>query len=139
MSLKIKAITLHQPWAAAVAFGMKRYETRSWATKHRGPMLIHAAKKWNATLAREAATFGIPRSKIILGAAVCVVELVDCIEMTEEFILKQTSREIMVGDWQVGRFAWRFKKAIRIRPIKMRGRQSMFSVELDRSQIKFLK
>lgn len=39
----MKAITLHQPWASLVALGQKSIETRSWATKHRGPIAIHAA------------------------------------------------------------------------------------------------
>lgn len=38
----MKAITLTQPWASLVAIGAKRIETRSWATKYRGPLAIHA-------------------------------------------------------------------------------------------------
>ena len=41
----MKAITLHQPWASLIALGVKTIETRSWATKHRGPIAIHAAKR----------------------------------------------------------------------------------------------
>lgn len=40
----MKALTLWQPWASLWAAGIKKNETRSWATKHRGPLLIHAAK-----------------------------------------------------------------------------------------------
>ena len=40
----MKAITLTQPWATLVAIGAKRIETRSWPTKYRGPIAIHAAK-----------------------------------------------------------------------------------------------
>jgi activating signal cointegrator 1 len=39
-----KAITLHQPYASLIGVGAKRYETRSWGTKYRGPIAIHAAK-----------------------------------------------------------------------------------------------
>lgn len=41
----MKAITLWQPWAQLIAIGEKRYETRSWETKYRGMIAIHAAKK----------------------------------------------------------------------------------------------
>jgi len=41
----IKAISLWQPWASAMALGFKKNETRHWATKYRGPLLIHAAQK----------------------------------------------------------------------------------------------
>jgi len=41
----MKAITLWQPWASLLATEAKQYETRSWATKYRGLIAIHAAKK----------------------------------------------------------------------------------------------
>lgn len=41
----MKAITIWQPWASLIACGAKRFETRSWATKYRGPIAIHAAAK----------------------------------------------------------------------------------------------
>lgn len=41
----LRAITLHQPWATLVALGVKTIETRSWPTKYRGRILIHAAKR----------------------------------------------------------------------------------------------
>lgn len=40
-----RAITLHQPWASLVALGIKTIETRSWPTKYRGRLLIHAATR----------------------------------------------------------------------------------------------
>lgn len=39
----MKALTLWQPWASLVALGVKTIETRSWLTKYRGPLAIHAA------------------------------------------------------------------------------------------------
>ena len=41
----MKALTLWEPWATLIALGVKRYETRSWGTKYRGPLAIHAAKR----------------------------------------------------------------------------------------------
>lgn len=43
----MKALSLWQPWATLIAVGSKRVETRSWATRHRGPIAIHAAKRLN--------------------------------------------------------------------------------------------
>lgn len=40
----MKAITIRQPWASLIALGEKKIETRSWQTKYRGPILIHAGK-----------------------------------------------------------------------------------------------
>lgn len=41
----MKALTIWQPWASLIATGEKVYETRSWPTKYRGPIAIHAAMK----------------------------------------------------------------------------------------------
>jgi len=41
----LKAITILQPWASLIACGAKQIETRSWATKYRGQLAIHAGKQ----------------------------------------------------------------------------------------------
>ncbi|GAQ91201.1 hypothetical protein KFL_007420060 [Klebsormidium nitens] len=38
-------LTLHQPWASLVVYGIKRIEGRNWPTKHKGRLWIHAASK----------------------------------------------------------------------------------------------
>src|SRR3972149_12240119 len=40
----MKAISLWQPWASLIAVGAKKYETRSWDTPYRGPLVICASK-----------------------------------------------------------------------------------------------
>ena len=40
----MKVLTLKQPWASFVMQGDKKYEFRSWKTKYRGELLIHAGK-----------------------------------------------------------------------------------------------
>lgn len=39
----MKAISIRQPWAWLIAQGYKDIENRSWATRYRGPVLIHAS------------------------------------------------------------------------------------------------
>ena len=41
--MQYKVLSLTQPWASLVAIGMKKIETRKWATSYRGKLLIHAA------------------------------------------------------------------------------------------------
>lgn len=38
----MKALSIRQPYAWAIVMGFKDVENRSWATNHRGPVLIHA-------------------------------------------------------------------------------------------------
>jgi hypothetical protein len=40
----MKTLSIRQPWAWLIVNGHKDIENRSWATKFRGPVLIHAAK-----------------------------------------------------------------------------------------------
>ncbi|MFJ8779756.1 ASCH domain-containing protein [Streptomyces sp. NPDC102476] len=40
--VEVRALTLWQPWASAIAYGTKRIENRRWATDYRGWLLIHA-------------------------------------------------------------------------------------------------
>jgi len=44
MSSKLLAISVKQPWAALLVAGVKTVEVRTWATRTRGRVLIHAAK-----------------------------------------------------------------------------------------------
>ena len=91
----MRAITLWQPWASLIACGAKRYETRSWVTKYRGPIAIHAATKdpkaifktlpLNVKVAMSPYLIehylfwdDIPR-----GAIVATAELVECWKITD--------------------------------------------------------
>ena len=38
------ALSVKQPWAALLAAGRKTIEIRTWGTRFRGPVLIHAGK-----------------------------------------------------------------------------------------------
>ncbi|HDR9133235.1 ASCH domain-containing protein [Burkholderia vietnamiensis] len=48
----MKALSIQQPWAWLIAHAdeyddPKRIENRNWATRYRGPLLIHASKTFD--------------------------------------------------------------------------------------------
>lgn len=43
----MKTLSIRQPWAWAIIHGGKDVENRSWQTKYRGRILIHAAIKFD--------------------------------------------------------------------------------------------
>ena len=45
----MKAISIQQPWAWLIVNGYKDLENRTWATKYRGRVLIHAPKTVDKT------------------------------------------------------------------------------------------
>jgi hypothetical protein len=85
-----QVLSLYPEWAWAIVFAGKDVENRSWRTRHRGTLLIHASSKRSSHEALESArSLLCARSKLrprdlpeefpssaILGA----VELVDCAE-----------------------------------------------------------
>lgn len=135
----MKALSLWQPHASLVACRLKHNETRSWATSYRGPILVHAAKRWTAdeleVLARLRAEH--PRvadelpdvRELPLGAVVAVARLAACVEMTPELIelAAKTPLELAVGCWEPGRFAWALEDVRALaKPISCGGAQGIW-------------
>lgn len=80
----MKAISLKQPWAGIVVAGVKDIENRSWSTKYRGKILIHASKKFDKRGLELAKKWNIPQSIITglstyLGGIIGEVEIIDCV------------------------------------------------------------
>lgn len=132
-----KCISLWQPYAEAIKRGFKTYETRSWGTSYRGPLAIHAAKRpYNL---RQDVPFAVAsfmfdhrmnQSEMAFGAAICVVTLADCIRMTPEFIARTPRQELIWGDWQPGRYAWKVQLVkVFDEPIPLRGQQGLWAWE----------
>ncbi len=127
----MKALTLWQPYAQAIALGLKQYETRSWATKHRGPVAIHCSVKPLSKEYKELADkYGIS-DNLQYGKIVVICDLLDCIYMTDEFIKQQCETEIDFGDWNAGRYAWKLK-IIKVldKPVAAKGYQGIWNTDL---------
>ena len=79
----MKAITIKQPWASLIIDGIKDIENRSWMTKFRGRILIHAAQKefdfTNQMTSEYQREFikGIHKP-YIKGAIIGSVQIIDC-------------------------------------------------------------
>jgi hypothetical protein len=43
----MKALSVRQPWAWLIVNNYKPYENRTWSTKVRGPILIHASNAFD--------------------------------------------------------------------------------------------
>lgn len=77
MSEQYKVLTISQPYPDLIMAGLKRVENRTWSTKHRGPLLIHAgrSKNWLGDEPPPAET----RFGFLLGS----VQLLDCLPIEE--------------------------------------------------------
>jgi hypothetical protein len=79
----VKALTIRQPWADAIAHGPKRIENRTRRTNVRGPILIHAGATTYAAVGRlaiEEITGGNPDTVWpgTRGAILAVASIVGC-------------------------------------------------------------
>lgn len=110
----IKGISLHQPWASAMALGLKKNETRHWTTSYRGSLLIHAAKrkptKYEINIFFHILrNFGHPiywLSRLPYGAILCKVNLIDCQQIGHENCLETNTLEYYLGNYDHDRFMW---------------------------------
>ena len=121
----MKALTLTQPWASAIFVpDLKIHETRSWATRHRGPLAIHAAKglpRYAREFAQTEIMLGRIENPIPISMVLGIVEVLDCVP-TEEAALDTTALDRLYGDFAPGRWAWRLKVLEKFaEPIPARG------------------
>lgn len=143
----VPAISLHMPWAGAVAHSLKHVETRDHNRLRclvGKVVAVHASLKWTAAerdiLAR--LTFDHPAEfrsrwpeamardfKPVLGAVVAVAEFEDAQEMTPELVAAQTQLERALGGWAPGRWAYQLGRVHRLpEPVPVTGRQGPFRV-----------
>lgn len=118
----MKALTVRQPWASLIAAGVKTIETRSWSTKYRGPLAIHAGAwrpwKTSADGGQRAASYIDPLGREMweamrrfeeyplrwsstrpLGAVVATCTLSDVVPMVDECPRLITGTQLVIyGD-----------------------------------------
>lgn len=79
----MKVLTIKQPWATLIIQGNKRFEFRSWKTKYRGDLLIHAGKSIDKEAIKRLSKY-LPK-ELPLGKILGKVTLVGCVKMSPEF------------------------------------------------------
>lgn len=130
----MKALTLTQPWATAVARGVKCIETRSWGTSYRGWLAIHAAKGWTVDdrefALEDAYRFlelypeQYPRS--------CIVAIAKLVKVVPAESVVAHPIEELFGNFGAGRFAWFLDEVTSIpEPVSCKGAQGLWRVPDD--------
>ena len=108
--IKMKVVSLTEPFATLICKKKKFIETRSWKTKYRGEIYIHASStkmplEWKNN--KELMDL-LENCELNYGNIICKCNLVDCVYMTDEFIesIKANKQEYICGIYEVGRYAW---------------------------------
>lgn len=139
----MKSITIKQPWASLICQGIKDIENRTWATKFRGRVLVHAGmaktndswpykepiREYLETLGRYAGfSFCEMRKGIVkscpmeFGAIIGSVEIVDCVINHPSIWAEKTDEQAV--DWDAKpTYNWVLANPIRFpEPIPIKGR-----------------
>ena len=78
----MKVISIKQPYASLIVEGYKEYEFRTWKTKYRGEIYIHASLKEDKRAMDKYRELNIEFPK---GCIIAKANLSECLEIDEEF------------------------------------------------------
>lgn len=118
----MKVLSLKEPFATLIKNNKKYIETRSWKTNYRGELYIHASisKIDKGIYDQKELIKLIDNDTMNYGYIICKCELVDCIEMTDDYIhdIKNNEyQQFICGEYRIGRYAWILKN---IEPLENR-------------------
>lgn len=129
---ELRGLTLTQPWATLVAKLQKGWETRSWSTRYRGLIAIHAAKGFPRRAQQMSqeepclTATNCPPEDFPRGSILCIVQIINCVP-TEG--VRVTPNEVAFGDFGPGRYAWQLKHLSSLQyPIPCKGMLGLWTI-----------
>lgn len=154
----MKVISLLQPWASLVVIGAKQIETRCWNTRYRGPLLIHASKKYSKEQMKLAVEFNMKHGanlgffeELPTGQIIGSVNLIETFSTERVFtgaggivftknstvivekelrMMNITKAEEAFGDYSPDRFGWFLSDPIQFKaPIPAKGNLGLWNYD----------
>lgn len=113
----MKAICLKQPYASLVIDGIKKLETRTWRTKHRGLLGICSSMKPDREAEERLGCKGQP-----LGVFLGTINLKACRRF------EPADAADACFPWSPGRFAWEIDEPTRQPHKKVKGQLGIFDL-----------
>lgn len=124
----MKVITIKQPFATLIAEGIKEYEFRTWKTKYRGVILIHAGKGIDKKAMEKYKHLNLNYPS---GCIVAKANLVDCIEINDVARVMLNKKNSLVysnvirnTDWKG--YGFKLENVSKIKEIKINGKLSLW-------------
>ena len=128
----MKVLTIRQPWATLIIQGDKRFEFRSWQTKYRGELLIHAGKGIDKEAMKRLENY-IPKD-MPTGKILGKVTLVDCVQMSPEFkeMLLKENKDIYADSSFKENYGWQLKNVeVFDNLIEAKGKLGLWEYEIE--------
>ena len=128
----MKVITLKQPYATLVAEGLKEYEFRTWKTKYRGEILIHAGKGIDKEAMKRYEYLNLSYPS---GCIIARVNLTDCIKVDDDFRKELIDKNRIIyynlvenPEWEG--YGFKIENVKKIEPIYVNGKLSLWDYEI---------
>ena len=128
----MRVLTIREPWASLIGCGIKKIETRSWATSYRGELYIHAGVHKLSEKDERAYRLShhIPGHTMHYGEIFIKCNLVDCVKIDAKYAEKAKEEDPLnyeCGNYTLGRYAWILTDIEYITPIPAKGRLSIWN------------
>ena len=122
----MKALSIKQPWAWAIAYGFKTIETRTWPTAYRGELLIVSSLKPDRALLDwfQKETGMKVDHQMEYGKAIAIANLVQCGPMTK------ADQDAALCDIYPGAYSWVLTDVRKIEPFPVKGQLGLYEVDL---------
>lgn len=126
----MKVITVKQPFASLIASGLKEYEFRTWKTKYRGEIYIHAGKGIDKIAMKRYEYLNLDYPS---GCIIAKANITDCIYIDSNMkkILKEKDDKVYYGIIHSKKEEYGFKldNIERIEPITVNGKLGIWNYE----------
>ncbi len=127
----MKVITIKQPWATLIAEGYKEYEFRTWKTKYRGDILIHAGKGIDK---KAMSRFKHLNLEYPIGQIIAKAKITDCVYVDDEFAQKLFQKDPIVYKGLMNKNGWdgygfKIENVEKIDPIEINGKLGLWNYE----------
>jgi len=124
----MKVITIKQPFATLIKEGLKEYEFRTWKTKYRGDILIHAGKDIDKVAMKKFEHLNLEYPK---GCIIAKATITDCILVDDNFRKELKLKNDLVyshviNDKEWNGYAFKLENIEEVEPIEINGKLSLW-------------
>ena len=127
----MKVLTIKQPFASLIAEGIKEYEFRTWKTKYRGELLIHAGKSIDKKAMKKYEKYNL---EYPIGSIIAKVAITNCIKIDDNTkkILKEKNifvYENAIKNEDGKLYGFKLENVEKINPIKVNGKLGLWDYD----------
>lgn len=133
----MKVITIKQPFASLIAEGIKCYEFRTWKTKYRGEILIHAGKGVDKKAMEKFKCYNL---EYPAGVILAKCTLTDCIKIDDD-ARKMLKREndlvygsvIKHTEWEG--YGFKLENVKKVKQVSINGKLSLWEYDYEKNKL----